>query len=158
MTSVLGQEATDPLTDACGLEPTFTCKRVFEWTDSEFWAVAAEWILDRPIRIALILLAAWLVTRLLQRTVIRFTRAIANPSDSNALSQLRERGPGRLLIEETARKRAEARAETIGLVLRSIIGAAVWGVAALLVLGQLNIDLAPLIAGADDDDAPLEDG
>jgi len=148
MTSVLGQEATDPLTDACGLEPTFTCKRVFEWTDSEFWAVAAKWILDRPIRIALILLAAWLVTRLLQRTVIRFTRAIANPSDSNALSQLRERGPGRLLIEETARKRAEARAETIGLVLRSIIGAAVWGVAALLVLGQLNIDLAPLIAGA----------
>ena len=54
MTSGLGQDATDPLTEACGLEPTFTCKRVFEWTYSEFWAVAAEWILDRPIRIALI--------------------------------------------------------------------------------------------------------
>lgn len=148
MTSVLGQETVDPLTDACGTEPTFTCEQVFEWTDSEFWAVTADWALDRPIRILLIILAAWVIKRILQRAVVRFTRAIANPPESDALTLLRERGPGRLLIEETARQRAEARAETIALVLRSVIAAAVWGVAALLVLGQLNIDLAPLIAGA----------
>lgn len=148
MTSVLGQETVDPLTDACGADPTFTCEQVFDWTNSEFWAVTADWALDRPIRIIFIILAAWVIKRVLQRAVVRFTKAIANPSDNAALSQLRERGPGRLLIEETARQRAEARAETIALVLRSVVAAVVWGVAALLVLGQLNIDLAPLIAGA----------
>ena len=111
MTSVLSQEAVDALTKACGTEPSFMCREVFEWTGSEFWAVAADWALDRPVRILSILLAAWIIKRVLQRAVVRFTKAIANPSEKNALSQLRDRGPGRLLIEQTARARAEARAE-----------------------------------------------
>ena len=148
MAGVLGQETVDGLTDACGVEPTYSCEKVYEWTENEFLALAAEWLLDRPIRIIFILVAAWVVARVLQRAVVRFTNAIANPQKNTALDQLRARGPGRLLIEETAHKRAEARAETIALVLRSIVTAVVWSIAALLVLGQLDIDLAPLIAGA----------
>ena len=78
---------------------------------------------------------------------MRFVKTVANPP-RKALDQLRERGPGRAPIEEATRARAEARAETIGLVLRSIVTAVVWSIAALLILGQLEIDLAPLIAGA----------
>ena len=148
--SVLFQDTDTATTleDACGIEPTYTCEKVFEWTDSEFAAIAAEWILDRPIRIMLIVVAAWIISRVLQRAVVRFTKTIATPSKNATLSQLRERGPGRLLIEQTTQARAEARAETIGLVLRSIVTAVVWSIAALLILGQLEIDLAPLIAGA----------
>jgi len=135
------------LTDACGIEPTYTCEKILQWTDSEFAAVAAEWVLDRPIRILLIGIGAWIISRILQRTVMRFVKTVANPP-RKALDQLRERGPGRVLIEEATRARAEARAETIGLVLRSIVTAVVWSIAALLILGQLEIDLAPLIAGA----------
>lgn len=148
MRSVLLQESDALLADACGADPTYICEKVFEWTDSEFLAIAADWVLDRPIRIGLIVLAAWIIARVLQRAVVRFTRSIANPSTNNTLSQLRASGPGRLLIEETTKVRAEARAETIGLVLRSIVTAVVWSIAALLILGQLEIDLAPLIAGA----------
>ena len=148
--SVLFQDtdAATTVDDACGIDPTYTCEKVFEWTDSEFAAIAAEWILDRPIRIMLIVVAAWIISRVLQRAVVRFTKSIATPSKNATLSQLRERGPGRLLIEQTTQARAEARAETIGLVLRSIVTAVVWSIAALLILGQLEIDLAPLIAGA----------
>ena len=142
------QESIDQLAETCGVDQSYACERVFEWTGSTFWAVAADWLLDRPIRIGFILFLAWIVARILQRAVVRFTTAIANPPKSTALDQLRERGPGRLLIEQTASKRAEARAETIALVLRSIVTASVWSIAALLVLGQLDIDLAPLIAGA----------
>lgn len=148
MTSLLSQASDAPSTDVCGANGSYTCERVLEWTDSEFLAIAANWLLDRPIRILLIVLVAWIAARLLQRAVVKFTRSIANPDANTPLSQLRERGPGRLLIEDTAHTRAEARAETIGLVLRSIVTAVVWGVAALLILGQLDIDLAPLIAGA----------
>jgi small conductance mechanosensitive channel len=142
-------QETDPMVDACGdVDAKYVCEQVFEWTENKFLATAAEWLLDRPIRIILILILAWVVSRLLQRTVARFVDTVASSPSDERFRALRERGPGSLLIEETERKRAGARAETIGLVLKSIVVAAVWSVAALLVLGQLEIDLAPLIAGA----------
>ena len=148
MSTFLLQSPDPDVLDACGAEPTYICESVFDWTESTFVAVASDWLLDRPIRIMLILIVAWIGVRVLNRTLTKFTRSIANPSSDSALQQLRNRGPGRLLIEEKASARAEARAETISLVLRSVISAAVWSVAGLLILGQLQIDLAPLIAGA----------
>ncbi len=139
----------EALADACGVtEVTYTCEKVFEWTENEFLAAAADWLLDRPIRIIFIVVLAWIVSKVLQRVVSRFVKTIATSPTDERFKALRERGPGRLLIEETERVRAEARAETIGLVLRSIVVAAVWTVASFMVLGQLEIDLAPLIAGA----------
>ena len=139
----------DALQDACGVnDRSYVCEQVFEWTDNEFFSVAAEWLLDRPIRIILILVLAWIVSRILQRLVRRFVDGVASAPLDNRFEALRERGPGKLFIQETQQVRAAARAETIGLVLRSVVAAAVWSIAALLVLGQLEIDLAPLIAGA----------
>ena len=88
------------------------------------------------------------MSRILQRVVARFVDSVAASPTDERLRALRERGPGRLLIEQSEKTRSTARAETIGLVLRSIVVAAVWSVGSLLVLGQLDIDLAPLIAGA----------
>ena len=137
------------LIDACGANNRgYACEQVFEWTDNEFLATVAEWLLDRPIRIILIVVVAWIVSRLMQRTVKRFVAGIAASPTDKRLQALRKRGPGRLLIEETESKRAAARAETIGLVLRSIVVAVIWLFAAMTILGQLDIDLAPLIAGA----------
>lgn len=142
-------QESEGLIEACGeTGRSYACEKVYEWTDNEFLATAAEWLLDRPIRILLIVVLAWLVSRVLRRAVSRFVTTIASSPTDPRLQSLRERGPGRLLIEETASQRAAARAETIGLVLRSIVGAVVWTVAALMILGQLDIDLAPLIAGA----------
>lgn len=144
-----GAQASDPdLVDACGADATYTCEQVFEWTDSAFLATAAEWILDRPIRIGVIVVVAVIVSKMLQRAIAGFAEKIAaSPSDAR-LQSLRERGPGKLLMEETESKRAQARAATIGLVLRSIAVAGVWIFAGLTILGQLDIDLGPLIAGA----------
>ena len=44
--------------------------------------------------------------------------------------------------------RTAARAETLGLVLRSVSAFAIWTIAGLTVLGQLGVNLGPLIAGA----------
>lgn len=124
------------------------CKRIFEWTSNELLATGADWLLDRPIRILLILLAAWIISKFVQRAILKFAQTIANSPSDPRLQTLRERGPGKLLMEEQESKRAAARAETIGLVLRSVGVAAIWIVAMFMILGQLNIDLAPLIAGA----------
>ena len=72
MPTVLLQESDETgLIDACGTDRTYTCEKVYEWTDSEFFAIGAEWLLDRPIRILLIIVLAWVVSRVLQRAVVR---------------------------------------------------------------------------------------
>ncbi len=145
----LSQELEPGLIDACGeTDRSYTCEKVYEWTDNEFLATASEWVLDRPIRILFIVLISWIASKLLQRAVARFVKTVAATPNDIRLQSLRERGPGKLLVQESDSARAEARAETIGLVLRSIVVAIVWSVAGLMILGQLNIDLAPLIAGA----------
>lgn len=145
----VAQEIDPGLVDACGADDRkYVCEKVYEWTDNEFAATASEWVLDRPIRILLIIIFAWLISKILQRTVQRFVNSVAASPNDARLQSLRSRGPGRLLIEEKETKRAEARAETIGLVLRSLSVAAVWTVAGLMILGQLEFNLAPLIAGA----------
>ena len=44
--------------------------------------------------------------------------------------------------------RSAARAETLGLVLRSVASFAIWTIAFITILGELGINLGPLIAGA----------
>jgi small-conductance mechanosensitive channel len=149
MPIVIAQETDPGLIDACGESGrSYVCEQVYEWTESELAATAAEWLLDRPVRILLIVALAWLVSKIVQRTVERFVARIAASPDDARLQSLRTSGPGRLLIEEKETKRAESRAETIGLVLRSLTVAVVWTIAGFMILGQLDIDLAPLIAGA----------
>ena len=144
------QETVDPgLVDACGAgDRTYVCEQVYEWTENEFAAVAAQWVVDRPVRILLIVVLAWIVSRILQRAVDRLVDRVAAGRQDSRLTALRETGPGRLLMEEKEQQRAEMRAHTIGAVLRSLVSVAVWVVAALMILGQLDINLAPLIAGA----------
>ncbi len=146
MANLLAQ--TGDLLDACGAERSYICEQVYEWTDNRLLATGADWLLDRPIRILLIVILAWIASKLLQKSVLKFAQTIANSPTDPRLQSLRERGPGKLLMEERELKRASARAETIGLVLRSIGVAGVWIVALFMILGQLDIDLAPLIAGA----------
>ena len=146
MTNLLAQ--TEGLLDACGADGSYICEAVFELTNNELLATGADWLLDRPIRILLIVVLAWVVSKLVQKSILKFARTIANSPADPRLQSLRERGPGKLLMEERELKRASARAETIGLVLRSIGVAAIWIVALFMILGQLDIDLAPLIAGA----------
>ena len=146
MTNLLAQ--TEGLLDACGAEGSYICEQVYEWTNNKLLATGTDWLLDRPIRILLIVILAWTASKILQRSVLKFAQTIANSPTDPRLQSLRERGPGKLLMEERELKRAAARAETIGLVLRSLGVAGIWMVALFMILGQLDIDLAPLIAGA----------
>ena len=147
---ILAQTSTDPgLAEACGESNRgFVCERVFDWTGNDGLATAADWLLDRPIRIALILVVAWFLARIAKRAIVRFTKRIAATPSSSRLQKLREKGPGRALIDEAERSRAEARAETLGHVLRSVVVALVWGFTALIIMGEIGVNLGPLIAGA----------
>src|SRR6266545_6530257 len=101
----------------------------------------------KPLRILLILLAALIIRGLVSRSIRRVTR-VGNGGTPRLLKPLRERALP--VLEHTAllSERRRQRAETVGSILRSITSFAVLGLAFVLILGELGINLAPIIAGA----------
>jgi small conductance mechanosensitive channel len=98
------------------------------------------------LRILLIVVLASLLNLLARRLIKRLIKSM-EAEGVERLSKLRSRAP----LADTRPvnlARATMRAETIGGVLRSVATFAIWVLAALLILGELGIKLAPLIAGA----------
>ncbi|HEX8101838.1 MAG TPA: mechanosensitive ion channel family protein [Solirubrobacteraceae bacterium] len=109
---------------------------------------AVEFLVGKPLTILAILLGALIVNRLARRAVKRTLRGLHSGGVKERLGALRHRAPAALLETEEVSLRATQRIEALATVLRSVVSVLVAGIAALLVLGELGIDLAPLLAGA----------
>ncbi len=138
--------AQEELTDACTEEPGLLCRWVFDRTESAALAQSADWILERPVRIAGVLLVAWILNRLLRRAIVRFGERAAERSERDRIRLERQRERGKAV--EVLNGRSEQRAKTITSVLSSLASGSIWTIAIMLVLDQLGISLAPLLAGA----------
>jgi moderate conductance mechanosensitive channel len=144
---VLAQSAEE-VRDVCGENPTLICRQVFEWTGSDAWAEAADRFLVPPLHILLIVVVAYVANRLVRRSIRRLTNRIVDSSANGTLGTLRNHAPGALLRTGPVSVRAAARAQTLGMVLRSIATTIIWTIAAIMILGELGVALGPLIAGA----------
>lgn len=140
MTILAQQTSTEP-SAVCGEQASFVCDKVYEWSDSRVLAELAAWFIERGLTVLLILLGGWVISRIVKRAIAHFTERIDRPS-------LRDVGRDPSVSEEAETLRAKARAETLAGVLRSVALIAIWALTALLALGQLDINLGPLIAGA----------
>ncbi len=98
---------------------------------SHFAARVAEVVLVRPLRVLLVVVAAAVVANLAAGSIRGFVRSF------------RSRAP-----LSTTSVRADQRAATVGDVLANLVRAVVWTVAALIILDEFGINLAPLLAGA----------
>jgi small conductance mechanosensitive channel len=144
----VAQSTPEELLDACGDDPTWICERMLDWTGSVGWAEASDVLLGRPVRIFLIILAAYIVNRLARRGIRRVTEGVIDGSRKGMLGNMLRTRPAMLQPSEGERIRLTARATTLGAVVRSVVSVVVWTIAFLMILGELNINLAPLIAGA----------
>ena len=136
------------LDEACGADPSSFCRWVLDVTDSRRAAEFADWFVSRPLRIAVILLVAWAANVVARRAVRRLVDQLVRERTSAPRILMHHLDPARadLLVERAERTRQ--RTVTMGAVLRSIASFAIFVLAMLLCLGELGIDLAPLIAGA----------
>ncbi len=127
-----GSNAAD-LQKACGSpgSRSWLCETVFRITGSSGAASVAD-AFDRPARILLVVVVALVATLLARRLVAHATERLKSGP-----------APG----TPAARRRAQ-RAETMGTVLRSAASVAIWTIAVITILGELGIELAPLLAGA----------
>src|SRR3954471_2039375 len=137
---------SDPgLIDACGPkgEQSWLCSTVYRITGDSHAADVAD-ALSKPIRIVVVLLAAWILVRLTRvltrRLVTHLSGSVEKLASMKAVSFV-DTGP-------MPQARRTQRAETVGAVVRSIVSITIWSIAILTVLEILGISLGPLIAAA----------
>lgn len=138
-------EELSDLSKACGDRPSWVCERVYDWTGSQQWAGFAEWVFTKPLTIALIVLGAGLVSRVLKGMI---TRGMHRSLDTGGAHLLRRAKAGSLLVAAEPSPRLEARVETLTMVFRSLVSIFVWFVAVLWILEVLEISVGPLLASA----------
>jgi small-conductance mechanosensitive channel len=144
-------QAVDPKVDACGPpgEQSWLCSTVFNLTESRRAAEVAD-AFATPLRVVVILLVAYLVVRLLRRLIRRVVRRLESDESQERIDTFRRRTGLSLLdtSDQIPSARRVQRAHALGTVLRSICSIVVWTIAILTCLGELGINLAPLVAGA----------
>ncbi|WP_408630302.1 mechanosensitive ion channel family protein [Amycolatopsis mongoliensis] len=123
------------------------CSQVYKATGNEWLAGSANWLLTKPLKILMIVVIAFVVRLILRRLINRVTTLPKSNGRLPALLRpLRERAPevlGSAIIE-----RRRQRAQTIGSVLKSMATFLIYGLAFILVLGELGLNLGPIIASA----------
>jgi moderate conductance mechanosensitive channel len=134
---------------ACLTDPTTLCAKVYELSGLGWLATNAEALIEKPAKILLVVVVAAVVRMLLHRAIRRLTDRTATGAMPTILRPLRNRAAagGTDPLEPIAARRTQ-RAEAIGSVLRSVASFVVLGIAVVLVLGELGINLAPIVASA----------
>jgi small conductance mechanosensitive channel len=128
-----------PSQPECAADAGSWCAQIYRLTDSDFLARSADTIFAAGSRIlfivALGLVARWFLHRLINRVIAGAT--------SNPVTKLMNRGAA-----AAAADRSGQRARTLGSVLRSLCTAVVGVTAAIMVLAEFGVDLAPVLASA----------
>lgn len=132
---------------ACADHTSNLCKWTFNLTKQKS---TAQFIGDFAplIKIAIILLLGWIAQRIMRRFTKRLVQGLQADAVQRGISSLRRRTPKAFLnTTETATVRRAQRAETIGAILRSAGTVVIFLVTFLACVRQLQLDLAPFIAG-----------
>ncbi len=119
------------------------CSRIYQLTDNDILARYADTVINAGLQILLIVVVAVVIRLLLHRMINRLTRVTEDGATPGLLRPLIVPGSTAPLSP-----RRTARARAIGSVLRSATTAVVYGVGFTLVLGELGVNLGPILASA----------
>jgi small-conductance mechanosensitive channel len=149
MTASLSVIAAASSAPSCVHDSTTLCARVFDLTGSAWLATNADALIAVPARILLIVVVAVVARLLVHRAVRRLTDSTTSAVPTvlrplrSRVAQAQTSGDGAALSA-----RRTQRAEAIGSVLRNFASFVILGIAVVLVLGELGINLAPIVASA----------
>jgi small-conductance mechanosensitive channel len=110
----------------------------------------SKWIIEIPIRIIVIIVVALVVRAILHRVINRIVRPVHVGAVPPMLRPFKQRVENSRLFESTRlmSERRALRAATIGSVLKSTASFTILVITCLLILSELQVNLAPFIAGS----------
>ncbi|WP_324278191.1 mechanosensitive ion channel family protein [Blastococcus brunescens] len=123
------------------------CQKLFDWFGLDWLAENARVLVATPARILLVVVLATVARALAHRAIRRLTDRTATGAVPTILRPLRNRVV-EADVEGQITERRTQRAEAIGSVLGSFASIVILGIAVVLVLGELGINLAPIVASA----------
>lgn len=131
----------------CAADTGSLCQWIWENTGIDVIARNGDTVLSATVHILLILLIAFIVRLLVYRAINRVTKLTVDGVTPAALGPLR--APARRAFSRglSGERRAQ-RTQAIGSLLKSISSFLIFGIAAVLILAELGIDIAPLLASA----------
>jgi moderate conductance mechanosensitive channel len=136
-------------TPDCVKQSDSLCHHVWSVTHTGWLAAGADWFVARPLQILLIIVVAFVTRWFVHRAIRRLVYTTTEGAVPTVLRPLRERTSPRLLDSAgLLSERRRQRAQTIGSVLRSFATFCVYSIAAILILGELGLDITPIIASA----------
>jgi small-conductance mechanosensitive channel len=148
------------LTSACGEAPALACRWVYDLTGNETLAGLSEWLVAKPLKVVFILLAAYVINRVIRRGIRKMIERLVEDRDEKAAERqrdeiedgrfaaLRDRALEKTQFLQMQTERSKQRAEALGAVLRSITSLIVYTMALIIVVGEFGVSLGPLVAGA----------
>ncbi|GAA3299911.1 MULTISPECIES: mechanosensitive ion channel family protein [Dactylosporangium] len=138
-------EETPGTRPSCAAESGL-CDFVYDQTKNKWLAESSYWVLVKPLTIITIIIVALIIRALIHRAIDRLIKHTVADSENGGsiLRPLRRRLPTLAAPSERRNQRARA----LGSVLRSIASAVVFSIATMLVLGEIGINLGPLLASA----------
>ncbi|MDO8213350.1 mechanosensitive ion channel family protein [Conexibacter sp. CPCC 206217] len=145
---VLADVSPERLSSVCGDDPGRICRTLLDATDNRTLAELGDWLVGPPLRILLILLVAVVANRIARRAVKRTLRGMASGVMRERLGAVRKRTPNAFLETQETNLRGEQRSNALSGVLRSIVSFVIFAIAGFMVLDELGVNLAPLLAGA----------
>jgi small-conductance mechanosensitive channel len=138
-----------PVLEACDVDdPTWVCEQLLELTDGNE-AIAS--IVDSAVGVAVIVAIAAVVAWIARRHLARLVARIVAPDRSvlaRRLEQLGLEGPPDPAEVQREQLRRESRGRSISAVVGSTLTVTIWVITGLLVLGEIGIQVGPLIASA----------
>lgn len=145
--SALADGTAGGVPDYCG-DPTSLCAKVYDWFGLDWLAANADALIKTPAKILLIVALAVTLRLLAHRAIRRLTDRTASGAMPTILRQRRTRPAPQADAVEHATARRTQRAEAIGSVLRSFSSLVILGIGVVLVLGEIGVNLAPILASA----------
>jgi small conductance mechanosensitive channel len=111
------------------------CKKVYDWTGSDWLAQSSDWLITKPLRIIVIVVFGLLLRWVLHRAIGRFLNREPVLTTGTAETA-------------TSKRRRRQRAATLGSLLESITTVVIFVFVTLMALDELDFNIGPLIAGA----------
>jgi small-conductance mechanosensitive channel len=135
------------LTGSCGDNPGIACRLTWDITHSVSAAQVVQIYLAGPasrvLRIAFVILLAMLVRTVAHRVINKITEGAATAALPATANGRMHRAAA--AVHAAGMERREQRARALGSILRSGVSILVFGIAALTILGDLGVDLTPLL-------------